>query len=204
MLMSADLYAVLTSRVILSAIILSAAAVAFKAVAVPRGALTPILSSGLGSGGSEPVPVLSNKQLATAHVAQLDAANYQNFFASNGVITQADILAMFQIESRFDPMALRLNDGGQGVHAYGIGQMLSTTAADVGISNPNDLFVLEIGVKATMDYMIWIYNFLTSQLGRQPTAREWVGAYNIGVGNILNGNFPLTYLTKQAAAKLLL
>lgn len=165
-----------------------------RAVAVPAMGL-PLVAGG---------PPVDNRARAGQFLDALDASEFSNRFALNGIIDRRDIMAMFQIESRFDPNALNENDGGAGNHAYGIGQMLATTAGDIGITDPTTLFDMETGIRATLTYMIWIFDFLAPRLGRNPTAREWIGAYNIGIGNVLNGVLPETYLLKHAAAKALL
>ena len=182
---------------IVAAAALLAGAWAYRAVALPKAVTIGFDGSG--------APVMGDIRAIVADlVLDIDLRDHGGFFLSNGIVGHADLLAMFQIESRFDPAAINFNDGGAGNHAYGIGQMLATTAADVGITNPNDLLNVETGVGATLKYMRWIYDFLTPRLGRAPSNREWVGAYNIGIGNVLNGNLPSAYLTKHAAAKLAL
>ena len=182
------------ARIVIALGIVGTLAWGFRAVAVPvRG--MPLVVGG---------PPVDNKARAAAIVDGLDASEFANRFATNGIIDRKDLMAMFQIESRFDPNALNENDGGVGNHAYGIGQMLETTARDVGITNPQVLFDMETGIRATMQYMIWIFDFLAPRLLRNPTASEWIGAYNIGIGNVLNGNLPASYLANHAVAKKLL
>lgn len=165
-----------------------------RAVAVPVPGL-PLVPGG---------PPVDNKARAAQILDAVDGGEFSNQIALSGIIDRKDIMAMFQIESRFDPTAINENDGGPGNHAYGIGQMLASTAADINIVDPTTLLNMEVGVRATVEYMIWIFNFLAPRLGRNPTRSEWIGAYNIGIGNVLNGVLPETYLAKHAAAKALL
>ena len=181
------------SRANLALGIIAVAALAWSvnAVAIPHD-LKPVTLLG----------AQSNKERARGFVQTLDASSFNGFFASNGTIDHSDIMAMFQVESRFNPEAVNLNDGGANNHAYGIGQMLASTAADIGIADPNTLLNMQTGVNATLTYMVWIFEFLTPRLGRAPTRSEWIGAYNAGVGNVLLGNIPLTYMAKVNAAKI--
>ena len=107
-----------------------------------------------------------------------------------------DIMAIWAVESNYNPRALNTNDGGQGNHAFGIGQVLASTAGDFGITQPEVMLDLRTGARVSMAYSMWTHEFLQSRLGRAPTKREWIGAYNAGVGNVLNGNLPELYITK--------
>lgn len=151
--------------------------------------------SGGASGGTV-------KAQAANFIAQIDARDYGGFFARNGVIDHKDILALFQIESNFDPDAINYNDGGQGNHAYGLGQMLGTTARDMGYSG-SSLFVVENAVEATMKYLRFIYNYLTPRMSVVGKP-QWIGAYNMGIGNVARGRLPVAYLAKHTAARLAL
>ena len=107
-----------------------------------------------------------------------------------------DVLAIWAVESNFNPKAIRKNDGGPGNHAYGIGQVLATTATDFGITNPDAMFDLRTGAAVSMRYMHWAWTYLEARLGREPTKKEWVGSYNAGVGSILKGRNVNAYYFK--------
>ena len=183
------------ARVVISLGIIATLVWSLRAVALPTRSL-PLISGG----GSD----LDNRSRAGFILDVLDAGEFSNRFAVNGIIDRRDIMAMFQVESRFDPNAINLNDGGQGNHAYGIGQMLASTAGDIGITDPNVLFDMETGIRATMTYMVWIFDFLSRSFNRAPTRTEWIGAYNFGVGNAAAGRTNTGYLLLVDAAKVFL
>lgn len=114
-----------------------------------------------------------------------------------------DVLAVWRIESVFKPTAINRNDGGANNHAYGIGQVLGSTAVDFGVSNPSAMLNLEVGARVSMDYMKWSYEFLEARLNREPTKAEWIGSYNAGVGAVLAGRIPSGYLAKFYASALI-
>lgn len=113
----------------------------------------------------------------------------------------ADVLAFVEVESAFRPNAYRferhLNEA-----SYGLMQVLESTARDMGLSGPAEsmfdpLTSLTIGVRA----LRWKYDFLRGRLAREPTTTEWVGAYNGGVGAVLRGRVPLSYVRKWEIAR---
>lgn len=112
-----------------------------------------------------------------------------------------DIMAIFATESGFNPKAYNPNDVSG---AWGMGQMLATTARDFGVQNPQELFNPKIAVRTTMDYLKWSYIYLSANLNRAPTRDEWIGSYNSGVGGILKGRIPTFYLLKWQAARALI
>lgn len=145
------------------------------------------------------------KQEAARLVALYDQNSFGGFFSSGGR-SHVDVLAVFQIESNFEPGAIRRNDGNAypDDHAMGIGQVLISTARDYQITNPNDLLSLETGVFVAMQHLKWSFDFLAGRMKRPPTYSEWIGSYNAGVGNALKGFFNAAYVAKHRAAKALI
>lgn len=105
-----------------------------------------------------------------------------------------EVMALIQTESDFNARAV------SSAGAYGLMQLLPTTAADMGYSGrPEGLFDPETNIRLGMRYLIWIWNFLTARLGREPTYSEWLSAYNGGVGNVLKGWRNSSYVDKIVA-----
>lgn len=112
-----------------------------------------------------------------------------------------DVLAVIEVESARDPQAFRfeahINDASRGLM-----QVLLSTARDRGYAGePEGLFDPLTNVRIGMSHLLWGYDFLASRFGRAPTAGEWIGAYNAGVGNVLGGFIPQGYVEKWAAAR---
>ncbi len=169
-------------------------------------ALVPSANAMIAGGVSVDVsdsfePSLSPKQQARAQVAWQDANNFGGWFSKGGR-SQRDVMAIFAIESLFNPQAFRENDNGEGDHAYGLGQMLGSTAGDFGYSGP-DLKHIPNAVDATMRYLKWSWDYLANRLGYNPSLSQWIGAYNAGVGNVAKGRVPLVYVAKHTAAKII-
>jgi len=167
--------------VLLAAAGLTVAAVAVRAKALPAIALP-------ATNGTRAF----TKFDALLLVQRYDVQYYRGWFSQNGR-SHKDVMAIFAVESGFDPLAYN--------GAWGIGQMLATTAADFGVLNPTQLFKPEIAIKATMDYLKWSHGYLTNSLGRTPSRDEWIGAYNYGVGNVSKGRIPYAYLLKWQALR---
>jgi len=164
---------------------------------------TPTEGGWLGRliGSSRALFFQTNKGLALGFIEGIDDITYGGWFRSGGR-SYGDLMAIFQIESGFDPRAFKENDGGQGNHAYGIGQVLGSTAADRGITNFDNLFSLGMGVDVTMRQLKWSWEYLEAHFGRVPTKMEWIGSYNAGVGAISSGRVPIWYLAKYTSARL--
>ena len=180
-----------------NAIIIATAALALVAVVfVPRaGAATiPALLSSKGTPGTP-------KSRALAVLSAMNANEFGGWFSMGGR-TLRDVAAVWQIESGFDPTAVNMADSGGG--AWGIGQVLATTAQDRGVGDPRAMLDLSTGARTSLLQLRWTWDFLASRLGRNPTKDEWIGAYNMGVGNVLKGRKPLAYLAKHKAALLTL
>ena len=82
-------------------------------------------------------------------------------------------------------------------------QVRLTTARDFapGISG-EQLLDPATNVRVAMDYLEWSWNFLEARLGRRPSFSEWLGAYNAGVGNVLDRGFiPQAYVRRWLAAR---
>lgn len=102
-----------------------------------------------------------------------------------------EIMALIRTESDFNARAL------SPAGAFGLMQVLPSTAADMGYTGPAEgLFDPETNIRIGMRYLIWIWNYLTSRLGREPTYSEWLSAYNGGVGNVLKGWRNADYVNK--------
>lgn len=142
----------------------------------------------------------TNKGRAFGFIESLDALQFGGWFAQDGR-SYSDVMGLFQVESGFNPRAFSKDDGGAGNHAYGIGQVLASTARDFGVTQPETMFALGTGVRVTLEYLKWIWEFLAGRLGRNPTKSEWIGAYNAGVGSVLNGNIPLLYIGRWYFAR---
>lgn len=189
------------TKIILSALAISAVALVF----MPRKAWAiDLIDPMTGQGGNEflILPNGSDKQRASAVAHSLNVSRYGGWF-NDPKHSLADVLPIWRIESGFKPEALNLNDGGAGNHAYGIGQVLGSTAGDFYSGEVADMLRIEIGAQVSMDYMKWSYEFLQNRLGRHPTKNEWVGAYNAGVGAVLAGRLPVAYIAKFYANALL-
>jgi soluble lytic murein transglycosylase-like protein len=105
-----------------------------------------------------------------------------------------DVMAIIEQESRFNPRAV----GTSG--ELGLMQLMPSTAADMGYVGALDgLFDPETNIRLGMRYLIWVWNFLSARLGREPTISEWLGGYNAGVGNVLNGTWRQGYVNEVVA-----
>ena len=111
------------------------------------------------------------------------------------------VLALIEIESAFDPRALRpeprINDASRGLM-----QLLLSTARDRGFDGPAEsLFDPETNISLGIAQVQWIRVYLTQRRGRAPTIHELIGAYNAGVGNVMKGFVPLGYVQRFLAAR---
>lgn len=103
------------------------------------------------------------------------------------------ILAVAKVESghisdrtaSFDRQAYRYEPT-LGEASYGVLQILESTAHDRGLKGkPEQLYDPYLCVKIAILQFTWINNYLTSRIGRAPTIREILYAYNGGVGTFL-------------------
>jgi hypothetical protein len=133
---------------------------------------------------------------ARALVQRINTAEFVGWFSV------PDVLAIIEIESAFDPDAVRyeahLDDS-----SIGLMQVLTSTAADRGYQGPpSGLFDAEVNVRLGMRHMKWTFDYLARRLGRAPTIDEWIGGYNAGVGNVVrNGWWNAGYVQKWRAAR---
>lgn len=141
------------------------------------------------------------KQLARDLITYHDRPSGFNGWFSNPDHNAADVLAVWQVESAFDFEAIRLNDGGKGNHAYGVGQVLDTTSGDYGVQNPKAMFQPMYGTDISMRHLKWSWEYLERALGRPPTRREWISSYQQGVGNTVKGKINYSYLAKWYLAR---
>lgn len=110
------------------------------------------------------------------------------------------VLGIWSRESNFEPTAYNPNDPSG---AWGIGQVLATTAAQHGYNDPNALFDPAIGAAASMEHLRWTWTDLTGRLGRQPTTREWIMAYNVGSRGVAIGRTANAYYLDVMARSIL-
>jgi len=128
-----------------------------------------------------------------ALIASIDHAYFGAEF-SRSVMSYGTIVGLFKHESSLRPGAINMR-GRDGLFggAWGIGQVLATTATDYGIGEPDRLLDASTGARVAMQHLQFTRMFLEERTGHSLTLNEWLGAYNIGVGNFLKGNRGLSY-----------
>jgi soluble lytic murein transglycosylase-like protein len=119
----------------------------------------------------------------------------------SGWFDPVDVMAIIDIESGFNPNAVRtearLNDASRGLM-----QILLSTARDRGFSgDPARLLDPEINIRYGMRQLKWSWDYLYTRKGGALARDLWIGSYNAGVGNAMNGFTPLGYVQKFAAAR---
>lgn len=119
----------------------------------------------------------------------------------DGWMPAAELLAFVEIESGFNPNAYRfeprLNEA-----SYGLMQVLASTGRDMGLQGaPEAMFDPATSLQIGISYSRWSWDYLMRRLGRDPTEIEWVGSYNAGVGNVLRGFTPHSYVRKWQLAR---
>ncbi|TAN55364.1 MAG: lytic transglycosylase domain-containing protein [Magnetospirillum sp.] len=131
-----------------------------------------------------------------ALVQQINAVEFGGWF------DPADVLAVIQIESSFQPTAYRAEPQ-IGDASYGLMQVLYSTASDRGYGgDPAGLFDPEVNIRIGMAQLLWSWQFLSSRMRAAPSKEQWIGSYNAGVGNALKGYVPWGYVAKWTAARL--
>lgn len=118
----------------------------------------------------------------------------------NGWFKPADVLAVIQVESNFDPRASRFEPK-LGEHSTGLMQLLESTAADRGYRGRRaGLFDPERNIALGMAHLKWSHDFLSA---RDPdiSVDQWISSYNAGVGNTLKGFVAHTYVRRWRAAR---
>jgi len=114
----------------------------------------------------------------------------------------AELLAFVEIESAFQPRAYRfeprLNEA-----SYGLMQVLESTGRQNGLGSapPEAMYDPATSLRIGIAYSRWCWDYLTRRLNRDPTENEWVGSYNAGVGNVMGGRIPLSYVQKWRLAR---
>jgi soluble lytic murein transglycosylase-like protein len=112
-----------------------------------------------------------------------------------------DVLATIAVESSFRPNAYRF-ERHLGEASWGLMQTLESTARDMGYSGPAEgLYDPAESIRYGMRYMRWLWDFLTTRLGAEPSYAQWIGAYNAGPGNVLRGRVPYGYVLKWERAR---
>ena len=126
----------------------------------------------------------------------IDQVNREQF---GGLFDPADILAVIEIESGFDPDAYRyephIDDA-----SIGLMQILYQVAKDRGYQGgPGGLYDPYTNISLGMAHLKWTRDFLINRQVYSESA--WIGAYNAGVGNALKGRYVQAYVDKWRAAK---
>lgn len=120
---------------------------------------------------------------------------------TGGWFNEADVMAVIEVESSFNPSAYRfeprLNDA-----SIGLMQVLFSTAKDRGYTGgPAGLFDPLTNIRIGMAHLKWSFDTLSARMGEAPTDNQWIGSYNIGVGAVLRGRVPLVYVNKWKLAR---
>lgn len=97
--------------------------------------------------------------------------------------TVADILAVIQVESSFNPQAV------SPAPAYGLMQMTMPAARDRGYSgSAQGLFDPAVNIRLGISHLLWTKKYIEQRvLNRAADWREILSAYNAGVGNFRKG-----------------
>lgn len=112
----------------------------------------------------------------------------------------SDILAIIEIESSFRPAAIRAEDH-IGDASRGLMQILLSSARDRGFGgDPGELFDPSTNIHLGVSHLEWGRRYLVNRLGA-VTMDQVVGAYNAGVGNVVKGYIPMTYVRKFVEAR---
>lgn len=144
-----------------------------------------------------------SERLAAGQVlAMIDKLNNEEF---GGWFDPMDVLAVVQVESSFRPRVMRYEPH-LGEASLGLSQVLLSTARDRGYAGgPGGLLDDPyMNLRMGMRQLHWSHEYLAGRLGRAPSRAQWLGSYNAGVGNVMKGNIPLSYVGKvdQARANL--
>ena len=131
---------------------------------------------------------------ALAIINAVNADTYAGWFEPR------DVLAVIAVESRFNPNAYNPEGDGRDP-SRGLMQIRASTARDRGVADPETLFDPETNIRTGMAHLKWSWDFLSTRLGRDPTEAEWIGSYNAGVGNILNGYQNVRYVSAFQSAR---
>lgn len=143
-------------------------------------------SPGNGPRGSEYLPL----------VRQIVAEEGQ------GIVTAADVMAVMEIESAFNPRAYRaepkLGDGSRGLM-----QVLLMVARDRGYyGDPDGLYDPETNIRVGVAHLVWGYLYLDNKIaGAGVPEPKWVSAYNGGVGRVMGGWENIGYVSRFRSAR---
>lgn len=138
---------------------------------------------------------------AGAYADVVDLVRGVNDGVFGGWFDPADVLAVIEVESGFNPMAYRAEPQ-IGDASYGLMQTLYSTACDRGYAGPPEgLYDPAVSVQVGMAQLRWCWDYLSSRRGGPPSAAEWIGSYNAGVGNALKGYVPTGYVSRWSAAR---
>lgn len=152
-----------------------------------------------GAGGGAPTP--KPQAVALPHGQIVALADSISRLTFGGAFDLAEILAVIEIESGFNPRAYRAEPQ-LGDASRGLMQLLLSTARDRGYRGvPDGLYDPATNIRFGIAHLQWGRDYLRSRLGRAPSVSEWVGAYNAGVGNALKGYVPLGYVNRWLAAR---
>ena len=133
------------------------------------------------------------QQQCVSIIADLNATHFKN-----KPFHVPAIMAFVEIESNFDPVAVRQEPGIDDA-SYGLMQVLGSTAKGIGFA-PENLLSSATGIYCGMEQLIWIETFFTAK-GFKYTDKEIVCAYNEGVGNVLAGRTDDSYWQKWQEAQ---
>ena len=138
--------------------------------------------------GGQIVLTTSTERLTRAQARtlaeNLDRAHFGGWF-TDPRHNIAHVVKIWQHESGLKPDALNSADP---TGAWGIGQVLASTAGQFGVTDPTELMNPSVGARTSMEYLRWSWSEFTRQAGREPTLQEWISSYNRGVaGTIRNG-----------------
>lgn len=123
-------------------------------------------------------------------------------FGEHGALwDEADVLALIDVESDFNPKATRWEPSVNEA-SMGLMQTLVSTARDRGFTGaPEDLYVPETSIYYGLRHLRWIHASLLSKTGHWATEEEWLTAYNMGVGAAVAGKRASAYIANWRAAR---
>jgi len=137
--------------------------------AAPAAAVEPMLRE-----SPAPGTLTQAQQVA---LAAIDRVNPQ----FNGWFLRSTLMAFIQIESSFNPLALRREPSG--ITSYGLMQVLDTTAAWLGLKgSPEQMYEPDTSIFYGALYASKGWETLRKRFGRAPTYAEWSDGYNHGFG----------------------
>lgn len=157
---------------------------------------------GATGGGAIPEPDIGSTPVQTSPESIQGIVERVVASEGQGIVTVPDVLAIIQIESSFDPSAYRaepqLDDASRGLM-----QILYKSAQDRGYRGaPDGLYDPATNILYGVRHLVWGYRYLDSKLpGAGVGLDQWVGAYNAGVGNVLKGRIPVSYVQKFRNAR---